>query len=233
MALVIAALGAPASASVSKGAIAVVNGIPGTKVDICINGREIKSRVGYGGKILKLMSPGSKTLKVFKPDPRRCRGTKLAQKRFTLTANDNAQPDGDLTIVVTRRKPMKVVIFDNTGAGQIPPTGAPFDHGKFFWRHAADLGPVDFYYRNWEPNPEFQMDPAADPFTKGDEDDASALADYLVQLRVTRVGQTGSITRPKRVDVVASHRYEWIVLGTKVRNARIVVLDRAVSKYLF
>jgi hypothetical protein len=231
-ALAITTSAAPASAAVSKGAIAVVNGIPGTKVDICINGREIKSRVKYGRRAFKLMTPGSKTLKVFKVDPRRCRGTKLGQKRFTLAANQRNTPDGDLTIIVTKRRP-KVVIFENGEYGQIPPTGDPLGYGIIFWRHAADLGPVDFRVRRWRPDPEFPLRPAADPFTKGDENFAAGgVPDPIWQVRATRVGETDSIAGPTKVAVADEHRYEVILLGTRPRNAKFVVLDRIVSGYV-
>ena len=50
-ALMVTAIGAPASAALGKGTIGIVNGIPGQRVDICIKGKEIRSRVPYGGRV--------------------------------------------------------------------------------------------------------------------------------------------------------------------------------------
>ena len=57
-ALVITAIGAAAPVAAARGpALMVVNGKPGTKVDICINGKEVKSRVNYGGRASRLLVP--------------------------------------------------------------------------------------------------------------------------------------------------------------------------------
>jgi len=51
--------------------------MPGTKADICVNDKEIKSRVPDGGKTSKVMVSGFKTIKIFKKDPRKCRGAQV------------------------------------------------------------------------------------------------------------------------------------------------------------
>ena len=53
LALMAAALAMPAGAADTKGTLALVNGIPGKKVDVCLNGNEIKSNLAYGGHVFQ------------------------------------------------------------------------------------------------------------------------------------------------------------------------------------
>ncbi len=85
-AMAISALAAPSSALVGKGTIGVVNGIPGQRVDICINGKEIRGNVDYGGRTSKTINSGIKSIKVYKADPRKCKGVKVAQTVIDLGA---------------------------------------------------------------------------------------------------------------------------------------------------
>src|SRR6188472_1916545 len=95
-ALAIGALWAPVGAADTQGTLAFVNGIPGRTVDVCLNGKEIKTGLGYGKAVSKsVVGLGQKTLKFYGTDPRRCRGAVVAQETFTLATGD------DLTIVAT------------------------------------------------------------------------------------------------------------------------------------
>jgi len=231
-ALAITALGAPAAATHGKGTIAVVNGIPGQKVDICINGKEIKSRVRYGGKVFKTMNAGRKVLKVFKKDPRKCKGVKLSRKAFTLVANDTASAKADLTLVVTKKAP-KIIIFDNIGLGRVPPTGLYYKPVYLAWRHAADIGGVNIYSSLALHFPENPVEPAVNAiWRKGDQRTLNHSPDYSFQLRATWPGKTRTIARSSR-DVImeAGRRYEWYLVGTTARNAKFVVFSRAVEVY--
>ena len=98
-ALAISALGVPAAAA-GSGKVMIVQGRPGPAVDICINGREVKSKLGYGKRAFKRLGAGFKKLRVYKKDPRRCRGRLLAKKGFAFPGGS------DLTIVITQKKPM-------------------------------------------------------------------------------------------------------------------------------
>ena len=51
-ALAVSALAAPVSAA-PKTKLAIVNGIPGKAVDVCVNGREVKSGLRYGRFIFR------------------------------------------------------------------------------------------------------------------------------------------------------------------------------------
>jgi len=221
--LAVVALGAPASASDTQGTLAIVNGIPGKRVDVCVNGKEIKSGLRYGKVVLRDVIPiGTKHLKFYERDPRACRGDLVGRETFTLDSGD------DFTIVVTRKAP-RVVPFDNASLGEIPPLGVPFGVGAWAMRHASELS-ANFRFRNWTPDPEDPITPAADPvWTKGDHLQSGWSEGRIVQLRVTRAGEPDTLA-VKKATLVASHRYEWIFVGTNPGNARIVFIDRVMSQ---
>jgi len=221
-ALAIATFGAPAAAGTPKGKVAVVNGRPGTKVDICINGREIRSGLPYGGKKYKTLWATQKVLKVFKKDPRVCRGTLLAKKRFDLLPGD------DLTIVVTRRTPRKVVVFDNSDL--VLPPASPLD-SAFAWRHAADFGGVDFVI-SFDQVFLFPWIHSGDTrWHKGDEWAFPADHDNQDHVMMLYVSPRSEViyVGPVFTHVWPGYRYEWIVVGTKGRNAKVVTLKRLIT----
>ncbi len=226
-ALALTAFAAPVAAA-GKGTIGIVNGMPGTKVDICVNGKEIRSRVAYGGKTSRVMVSGYKMIKVFKKNPRTCRGTKLAQKMFLLGYGD------DFTIVVNKKNP-RMVKFDNrnpTFLGSIYPVGVASPHAYVAIRHAADLGKVAMRVSS-----EYAWSPSAEPpWVEGDEYGWSyfnppTTTNYTVA--AARLGNAGAIAgaiaRAGTTYLKPSYRYEFILLGTWAGNAKIIVWRRPVS----
>jgi hypothetical protein len=222
VALTAASLAMPAAAADTKGTLALVNGIPGKKVDVCLNGKEIKSGLGYGKAVLKSVVPtGDKKLKFYARDPRTCRGTVLAKRSFPLAGGQ------DLTIVATKGAP-KVVSFSNAGWGEIPPLGAPSPFAYSPFRSAAGFG-VNLKWVSWSASPELPLDPAVDPvFLKGDEHVIWGGGGYLAEIRATLPEGTSAIAT-RRADIVESRRYEFILLGSKPGNARFVLISRPVS----
>jgi hypothetical protein len=227
-ALAAAAMAVPVGAADTQGTLAVVNGIPGRKVDVCLNGKEIKGGLGYGDALLRaLVSIGNKNLKIYARDPRKCRGTRLGQTSFELGPGD------DLTIVATKNAP-KVVTFDNTSPqflGEIPPTGAPYLLAPFAVRSAADIA-ADFSYHWWSDVGDVSISPSA-IFLKGQEYSLGGGIgfndDNAVRVQATVTGSTNPVLAPI-IQPLASHRYESILVGTRRANARLVVLDRLVSR---
>src|SRR5262245_39503813 len=62
---------APAGAADTTATLAIVNGVPGQLVDVCVNGAEIKSKLAYGKAVLRnSISATEKVLDFYKPDPR-------------------------------------------------------------------------------------------------------------------------------------------------------------------
>jgi hypothetical protein len=223
----IAALAAPTTAADTKGTLAIVNGVPGQKVDVCLDGKEIRSGLAYGNKVQRpLVATGDKTIRFYRPDPRRCRGTLIARRQFSLP------PAADLTIVVTKNAP-RIVVFDNAGLGEIPPLGVPTPFAPFAFRHAADIA-ADIGYRFWTPpGTDASRTPSA-IFTKGQESRSlNVLSGFvpasLIQARAAIVGSPQAIVSPI-IEIFVSHRYEWVLVGTSYANARWVFMDRLVSQ---
>jgi hypothetical protein len=223
-ALVALTLGTAASGADTEGTLAIVNGIPGKRIDVCINGKEIKSSLAYGGHIFRdVVSPGNKNLSFYERDPRTCRGRRVAQDSFYL---DNGN---DVTIVVTKNTP-KVVYFYNQEPflGEIPPRGNVFGSAGLAWRNASEM-PVNFRTTLWVPNPEIPSTPAADAiFAKGQQVAIIFGDDYVFQVRARLPGSAETLA-VHRFLLVLSHRYEWLLVGTNPSNARFVVFDRIVS----
>ncbi len=97
-ALAITAMAAPASAA-SMGRMAVINGIPGTKIDICIgSSKEIRSGLKYGGVYKKRLT-GIKKLRFRKASPGTCKGKILAGRTIGFPGGS------DKTVVVTSKAP--------------------------------------------------------------------------------------------------------------------------------
>lgn len=221
-ALALTAFAAPAAAAPGKGTIGLVNGAPGsTRVDLCINGKEIRSKVKYGGRKYKILSPGFKTIKVYKADYRKCKGTLLGKKTLSLAAGD------DWTIVFTRKSP-KFTMFSNT-VGDVPAApGDPYPSAVTWQRHAADFGNATFRYQY--ANPPIAVFPALDPFfTKGSQagpwlwDDGTSF-----KVRATRPDKSWVFAMSPWVDLEASRRYEFILLGDKLKNAKFIVWSRPI-----
>jgi hypothetical protein len=216
-----AALAMPTGAADPKGTLAIVNGIPGKRVDVCLNRTEIRSGLRYGGFVLKdTVNTGAKTVRVYARDARRCGGKLLAQTAFPLGAGD------DLTIVATKHDP-KVLTFDNSGLGEIPPLGTMNGFAPYAWRNAADVS-ADFSYRLWGGMSDHPVDPSG-IFAKGQENANDGLTpNNAFQFRAIVDGDPDVLKAPI-IQTVASHRYEWILVGTARANARFVFIDRVIS----
>ena len=219
-ALLVTAIGAPASAVLGKGTIGIINGIPGQRVDICIKGKEIRSRVPYGGRAFRTLTEGSKLIKIFKPDRRKCKGVKVAQKRIELAAGD------DWTIVINRHSP-KLTMFANTGLGTIPPDGPDFASSFIAFRHAAELGAVNFHFATFSETP---IGPSVDPlWHQGDQVTGGIGPGGSLRLRATRPEKTKTLVKSNFILLKPGRRYEWYLLGTKAKNAKLIVWSRAIS----
>jgi hypothetical protein len=218
-ALAATAIAVPAAAAPGKGTIGLVNGAPGsTRVDLCINGKEIRGNTKYGGRAYRILSPGSKTIKVYKADPRKCKGKLLGKKFVPLVAGD------DWTIVFTRKSP-KFTMFANTIADVPAAPGDPLPYAIVYLRHAADFGDLAFSYRYQVPGT--PLAPSADPvWQKGDSYGTSLPQTYGWQTYATRPDKDWKIAQTPMTLVENSTRVEHILLGDNVKNAKFIVWIR-------
>lgn len=209
LALAMTAFAGSATLAANESRITFVNGIPGTPIDICLKGQQVKYGLKSGHVTSKIRNNGSHKLKVFKKKAGGCNGVKLAEKTIPLNYQD-------LTVVITKKSP-KVVVFDNTGA--VVPPGASY----LAVRDAADLGPVSFEYAV-----PVVLGPSLDPvWAKGDQ----LVAPYTIGVQfgvfVTRPGQVKDLATPKFQVLMDQKRHEWILIGTKGKNAKIVPFSRS------
>jgi hypothetical protein len=146
--LIAFALAIPVSSSpaaAADGRVAFVQGSPGPyRVDLCIDGQEARSGLPYARSFRTSLGAGDHRIKVFRRDPRTCRGELLFRETLTV------QSDGDLTVVLRRSG---LLTFSNGGIAV---------SGEFVVRHAArKFGPLDVYlWRAIAPT-------AAEPFFEG------------------------------------------------------------------
>lgn len=221
LALLATSVAAPALAAPGSSKLAIVQGIPGLKADVCINGREVKSGLRFGGAVRRSQTNGAKMMKVFKAAPGRCRGKLLAQRKFWV--NDGA----DVTIVVSRQKPTRIMVFDN----KVKTIGG----SDFFLRHAADYGDVTFR-QELLAAPTDTVAPANDDplWAKGDE--AHQLyflpiggVPWYATTWVTEDAPFGfpimRVAGPKFTMLGLKQRYEWIFVGN-AKKQQLVLLKR-------
>ena len=221
-ALLVTSLAVP-TAAVTRGKMAIVQGNYGVRVDVCINGREVKSAMPFGAKVYRILSRGTKVIKVARAAPGACKGEKLVKREIKFPGGS------DLTVVITKRKPKKMLIFDNT-----PPAG-PFLAGAHrFFRHAADIGKVTFRHeaRPLPTEPALAGEPTL-YWKKG----RSAYSYVTYGIGGTPMYSTTWVSRYPMLyppEVVAGpvssllgsrDRYEWILIGTG-KHPRLVLLRR-------
>ncbi len=224
-ALLVTSLAASAVTAPAKGKMSIVQGRTGALLDVCVNGKEIESRLRFGGRVFRNFGPGPKVLKFFRAAPGSCRGTKIAQRTVRFPRGS------DLTIVVGRRSP-KVLVFDNNGA---PPSRLPASDLVF--RHAADYRGVTFRQRIDE-LPDDPVEPAAEAepliWKRGREGWGSypLLAGQPLEWATTWVSEElphwpdpVRAAAPKFTMMAGHARYEWIFIG-HADKTRLLVLKR-------
>ena len=220
-ALAISALGAPAAAATPHVRLAIVNGIPGKKIDVCVNGKEIKSRLPYGKRVFKRTNTAKANIKFFAKDPRKCKGKLLGKKIVRLD---------DATVVITRKKPKKIVVFDNLGLGEIGPAAPP--NGAIALRHAADIGEVNFNVEYESLDPNLWDHSSTTIWRKGDQTsgpDRFELNGKVLALWVDRPESEFTYVGPHVRYLASGYRHEWIFVGTTGKNAKIVYFKRPAS----
>jgi hypothetical protein len=216
-------LATPATAGVSTHQFTIVNGIPGAKVDICVDGKEIKSRVPYGGKKFYLKYNDDKVFVRFHPaKPGKCKGAPLAAKTIHLDGGDD-----DLTVVATKKAP-KVLIFDNDGLGGLPAA----DPAPVAIRHAADFGKITFRLRTFvSQGEEGPLTPTFGDnyYRKGQQFTEVGDAGLFIRIRATRPNKFKTLVGPSYADLLAFKRLEIILVGTTPANARFVIFHRGIG----
>jgi hypothetical protein len=113
--------------------------------------------------------------------------------------------------------PLPMVMSERTDSLDILSRSGPGGHGQW---DGATHGVTD---------PPVPIDPAG-LFAKGAERSFTFGPPLLLQLRARKQGTSDLIASSPMAELVVSHRYEFILVGSRARNARIVLLDRVVSQ---
>jgi hypothetical protein len=225
-ALALGATAAPAAAA-DKGKLTVVNGMPGTRIDVCIgSSNEIKSGLGYGASFRKQLL-GSKKLRFRKAAPGKCKGKLLAARTVGLPSGS------DKTVVFSKKSP-KVLVFDNDRVDQVNPNPV----GVLATRHAADLSwnAVHIDYQLWQQGPGGSLPPTLaddDPvsYEKGEaRSQTLALSAYRMQVLVKRPAGTPVLRESDIFEVKELRRHEFYFIGTTAANSKLVHIVRALAE---
>jgi hypothetical protein len=220
LALIGAALSGPVAAA-GKARMTLVQGIPGTRVDVCLGAAEIVSGMPYGKVAVKSVAAGEKILRVHRAAAGTCTGSAIYG-----SAKAPMAPGSDKTIVLTRKEPSKILVFDNKApVDTTVVTGG--NRGWIIVRHAADVGPVAI--RAAIDPTTFPWTPAADPaWSKGQSraQDESIVGQSHVIIATPVDAMTALASTPVYAVKDLSH-YEHILVGTSPANLRFINLQRS------
>ena len=207
--LAIGAIAAPAAAIVPR--LAIVNGIPGRTVDVCVGTDEVASRLRYGKAAQRTVSPGSPTIRFRAASPGKCKGSVLAAEPLVIAGNT------DLTIVGTKRGP-KVVVFDNV---PLPASTNAF----IVLRYAGDLGDVNVIELL-----SLFVGPTATPppFEKGDQRAFLAGVPFAARYSLFLDGKTQPFRETGWVSTNTGQRTDVILVGSSTRNDKLVIVRRPI-----
>ena len=227
-ALVLTSVAMPAAASDTRGTLAIVNGVAGQKIDVCVGRKEKRTALPYGTSYEQdVIGTGKKVLRFYKVNRRKtCAGTLIAKRRLQVTAGS------DWTLVVTRRAP-RVLVFDNTDPflGEIPPRGPALPDSAYAIRHAAEFGA---YLKGsvWSVVDEQYLSPFPSLiplWSKGDErTESAAPAGVFIGVAAGVSGQSEPVAQ-RIARFRPGVRYEYVLVGTRPGNARMALVKRGVS----
>jgi hypothetical protein len=207
-ALAIGTLAVPAQAAGSA-TLFVAHGIPGATVDVCANGAEIKSNFKYGRQFKAELPDGTYRVKVFRADPRPCKGTKVIDQQLALIGGQN------VTAVAWLDKgaPALDVFINNLVLND------PF-RASVTIRHVAKAPTLDFYLAGTllgtVPEPSFRI-------PRGEDVTGVEVADRMYAYWATRVGDYSVLIGPELRLLEESFAYHIHVVGTKANNYRFIV----------
>ena len=204
--LAIGVIGVPVAAANPK--LVLVNGIPGRTVDVCVGNNEVRSGLKYGASAIRVIGPGFQTVRFRVASAGNCNGTTLAAYSRNFLINE------DLTLVGTKKSPLKVVVYVN------PPLGG--NTVSFAFRNAGDLGDLN---ANVQLGVFIAPNALAPAFPKGSQYYFSAGISFWARITIWRAN-TPDPFRDATVQNVEGYRNEYIVVGTSLGNDKLVKIRR-------
>ena len=222
-AFAVSSLAVPASAATGS-KLTIINGFPGKKVDVCVNGREIRSALPYGKVVRKTTRSPKTTVKLFAKNNRaRCKGTLLGKRVVSFKKG---------TLVITKKFPKRVVVFDMSPPA---PTTSALVSSRLSVLHAADVQPVEFWRDITFIDPFPEVAAGEEILVKGDNtrDVTWTYPDTghrLVFLAVQVPGQGEALFDPAVIYIKPDRHYFAYLIGASVGNARFVVVSEPLER---
>ncbi len=216
-ALAAASIGAPVAAA-DTARLTIVNGIPGKSAEVCVGTKEVKRKLGYGGATVRVVSPGTKVVRLRKPSAGTCKGALIAKKPVAVVASD------DLTVVFSKKAPVKIRVFDNN-AGTGPDWSTT---SKIQIYNMSDIDAPGFKYMDpdggtaWFPTGPASTPAADTPWVKGQAGwgVTSVDTDRFFWAHKTPIQTPIGTTHVIKGE--ANTLYQFILVGTSAANAKYV-----------
>lgn len=206
-ALAVATFAGSVSAVTLTGAtVFMVNGLPGSLVDVCVNGHAVKSNVRYGQQFSFSRPAATYKMRVWAHRAVPCHGLLLSSKSLVLT-------DGLNETVVARYVSghPALTVFTNDL------TGTSVTDATITIRHTATLGPVDVWINGG-------ASPAVSSLARGASSGPAPVAAGVTSWWASAVGGFAPVIGPRVAKLVAGTAYQIYAIGTKLSNYRFVVV---------
>jgi hypothetical protein len=188
----------------------VAHGIPGVKVDVCVNGGEVKSNFKYGKSfVLEGVPAGRYNVKVYVADERECRGTVAIKQRINLTDGLNATA---VARVIDGAPRLAIFVNDLTAHADASVTV----------RHAANAPAVDVWVNGGAA-------PLVEDLAEGAEAGPVAVTEGVYSYWVSLPGEYVPVIGPGVAMLEAGMAYQVIAVGTDVDNYRFIVIGQAAA----
>lgn len=217
--LLASALASPAVAAPGDAIVHGLNGLPGTRIDVCLGDLEILSRVRYGrSKVDMTVAPGDYRLKMREAASGTCDGRLLKAVDITFEA--------DTSYTVATWKPKrKVAVKRFVNDVSLPAADAV----TLTLRHLAKSGTIDgWVWQVIRPASGHFFDPTFDDVAKGRGQGPVSMVEEQTLIEVYPTKRTHRL----RFEFLwtylfAGGAYQAYVVGTKERNFRVVLVGAA------
>jgi hypothetical protein len=201
----------PASAGGAGATVFVAHGIPGVKVDVCVNGAEARSNFKYG-RAFQLGSgipAGTYKVKVRLASPGECKGAVAISERIELTDGLNATA----TAIVRGGEPQLDIRVNDTGI-------AGGTNASVTVRHLAKAPTVDVWVNGG-------AGPAVPGLERFEEAGPVELpGDQVYAYWVAAEGDSAPVIGPDVAELAQDTAYQIMAVGTNASNWRFIVIGQ-------
>ena len=198
--------GTVAAATPANATVFVAHGIPGANVDVCVNGKPVKTGFKYGQQFKASLPAGQYTVKVWAHHAPACHGVLLITKKLTLTSGENATAVANY---VAGHRSLSVFVNDLTGTSGSKAT--------ITVRHTATAGTVDVWLNGGAA-------PTVPGLARGASAGPVAVDAGVYSWWVSARGHYAPVIGPAVAKLAAGKAYQIYAVGTKAANFRFIVI---------